>query len=206
MMKYIPKILPLWLFLSLLLCTREQPEGFVDILSVDSTFVLDVRYATPNNFTHQVVYPCAKIVLRKTVAESLVAVQHELRSIGLGLKVFDGYRPLSVQKRFWEILPDSRYVADPKQGSRHNRGAAVDVTLVDSTGTELEMPTEFDDFTERSHSDSKECTEIAKNNRIVLQQMMQKHGFQPIRSEWWHFDFKGWEKYEIMDVPLNEIQ
>ncbi|MBN1349951.1 M15 family metallopeptidase [candidate division KSB1 bacterium] len=196
----------LFFALLLLFCKNDRQAGFIDITRLDSTFVIDVRYATENNFTGEAVYPLAKVALRQTPAESLVAVQRELKSMGLGLKVFDGYRPLSVQKRFWEILPDSRYVADPKIGSRHNRGAAVDVTLVDSTGKELELPTEFDDFSERAHSNAEDCSAIARTNRELLKRVMENHGFKQLKTEWWHFDFTGWESFEIVDIPLDKIR
>src|SRR6185295_14858120 len=115
--------------------------------------------------------------LRRFAAERLSAVQTELETMGLGLKVWDGYRPLSVQKQFWALVPDERYVASPVKGSRHNRGAAVDVTLVDRTGGELEMPTKFDDFTEAASANAP-CSQMAAENRKLLQRVMKKHGFQ----------------------------
>ena len=116
---------------------HKTQDELVDVLSLDSTIVLDIRYATDNNFTHRKLYPIARCLLRKEAAESLVAIHHELRSHGFGLKVYDGYRPLSIQKKLWEVVPDERYVANPAKGSRHNRGAAVDLTIVDSLGSEI---------------------------------------------------------------------
>lgn len=178
----------------------------VDIHSINRNIVLDIRYATTNNFLNQKLYPVAKCALRKEVAEKLSQVQTDLETMGLGLKVYDCYRPLSVQKKMWEVLPDSRYVANPATGSRHNRGAAVDVNLIDlSTGKELEMPTEYDDFSEkawRSYLGNK--SEVQRNSEL-LETQMKKYGFEPLITEWWHFDAVGWEKLGILDVPLDEI-
>jgi len=121
----------------------------------------------------------------------------------LRLKVYDGYRPLSVQKKMWAIMPDERYVANPAKGSRHNRGCAVDLTLVDSLGNELDMGTPYDDFTEKSHIDYKNLPPEVLRNRRILQEAMTKFNFILMRTEWWHFDYKGWEKYPILDIPIK---
>ncbi len=187
----------------------QTPEWarLVDIHSINPNIVLDIRYATLNNFLNQKLYPVAKCVLRKEVAEKLSQVQADLETMGLGLKVYDCYRPLSVTKKMWEILPDSRYVANPATGSRHNRGAAVDVSLIDiSTGKELEMPTEYDDFSEqawRSYSGNK--LEVQRNSEL-LESKMRKYGFEPLITEWWHFDAVGWQKFSILDVPLVPLR
>ena len=178
----------------------------VDIQSINPNIVLDIRYATTNNFLEQELYPVAKCALRKEVAEQLSKVQIDLEKIGFGLKVFDCYRPLSVTKKMWEVLPDSRYVANPARGSRHNRGAAVDVSLVDlKTGMELDMPTDFDDFSEKAWRDYDGNEPEVKKNSDLLASMMKKHGFEPLITEWWHFDFEGWEKFSILDVSLDEV-
>ncbi len=178
------------------------PQEIVDLREIDSSLVLDIRYATDNNFTGTVLYPVAAAKLRRVAAESLAAVQRELRSRGLGLKIFDGYRPLSIQKKLWEVVADPRYVADPKKGSKHNRGAAVDLTIIDSTGAELEMPTGYDDFTEKASHDNMDHTPAAIRNRAMLKEIMERHGFIAIRSEWWHYDFRGWESFDILDEPF----
>jgi D-alanyl-D-alanine dipeptidase len=165
---------------------------------------IDLPYATPDNFTKQVVYPVKRCYLRRFAAERLSAVQAELETMGLGLKVWDGYRPLSVQKQFWALVPDERYVASPTKGSRHNRGAAVDVTLVDRTGAELEMPTKFDDFTEAAAANAP-CSQVAAENRKLLQRVMKNHGFQILPTEWWHFDAVDWEKYDVLDVSFEKL-
>lgn len=178
----------------------------VEIKTLNPEIILDIRYATTNNFLNQKLYPVAKCALRKEVAEKLSQVQADLKTIGLGLKVYDCYRPLSVTKKMWEVLPDSRYVANPSKGSRHNRGAAIDVTLVDlNTGQELEMPTEFDDFSEkawRSYLGNK--LEVQRNSELLAEKM-KKYGFEALITEWWHFDAIGWEKFAILDVPLDKI-
>jgi len=176
--------------------------AIVDILSVEPSIVLDIRYATANNFTGQVLYPAAKAKLRREAAESLAAVQRELKMMGLGLKVYDAYRPLAIQWKLWEVVSNPSYVADPRKGSRHNRGAAVDLTIVDSLGAELEMPTPYDDFTEKASQTYDALPETVKRNRALLRDVMERHGFLRIQSEWWHFDFHGWEQYPVMDEPL----
>lgn len=206
-MKTIPVYTILLLSLALTGCTvtaqrAEQHDDLVDILALDPSIVLDIRYATDNNFTKQVLYPAAKAKLRRESAESLAAVNRELRSHGLRLKVYDAYRPLSIQWKLWEVVPDPNYVADPRKGSRHNRGAAVDLTIVDSLGNELEMPTPYDDFTERAWHTFEDLPEAAKKNRTLLKEIMLRHGFHMIKSEWWHYDFNGWEQFDIMDEPL----
>jgi D-alanyl-D-alanine dipeptidase len=172
--------------------------------SVDSTIVMDVKYATTNNFVGKVLYPTDKVYMRKIVAEKLSEANNYLKqNHNLSIKIFDGYRPLSVQKLMWEILPDPRYVADPSKGSRHNRGAAVDITLIDERGNELEMGTPYDDFTEKAHYDYEDLSDEVKANRKLLRDVMIKFGFEPLETEWWHFDFKGWEKFSILDYEIN---
>ncbi|MBI5403970.1 MAG: M15 family metallopeptidase [Ignavibacteriae bacterium] len=178
----------------------------VDVKKLDSTIMLDIKYATENNFTGKKIYDEAKFYLRKEPALKILEVQKELQKFGLGLKIFDGYRPLSVQKKFWEIMPDERYVADPKKGSRHNRGMAVDLTLVDKDGNEISMPTPYDDFTEKASRDYFDLPAQILINRKFLEDIMVKYGFTGFPTEWWHFDYEGWEKYDILDVDFKEIE
>jgi D-alanyl-D-alanine dipeptidase len=192
------------LFLAAPPLRAADPGDLVDVQSVCPQLRIDLPYATPDNFTKQVVYRVKRCYLRRFAAERLSAVQTDLETMGLGLKVWDGYRPLSVQKQFWALVPDERYVASPAKGSRHNRGAAVDVTLVDRTGTELEMPTKFDDFTEAAAANAP-CSQVAAENRKLLQRVMKKHGFQILPTEWWHFDAVDWEKYEVLDVSFDKL-
>ncbi|MCC3493621.1 MAG: M15 family metallopeptidase [Microcoleus sp. PH2017_29_MFU_D_A] len=177
----------------------------VDIRTVNRNIRLDIRYATTNNFLKRKLYTVAKCALRSSVAQKLALVQTDLEKIGLGLKVYDCYRPFSVTKQMWEFLPDPNYVANPARGSRHNRGAAVDLTLVDRTGKELEMPTPYDDFTKKAHRDYNGGSAQSRKNRQTLEDAMKKQGFIGISTEWWHFDSEDWQKFAILDVSLSEI-
>jgi len=186
--------------------TVAQEQTFVEVTTINPNIQLDIRYATENNFLNRVVYPQARCFVRYPVGIKLDSIQQELESIGLGLKIFDGYRPLSVQKQMWEILPDDQYVANPQNGSRHNRGAAVDVSLVDFSGSELPMPTEYDDFTEKAAHAYQNLPAEIRRNRWILKTIMEKYGFTPIKSEWWHYDLKGWEIFPISDLSFEEIE
>ncbi len=177
----------------------------VDIRTVNRNIRLDIRYATTNNFLKRKLYPISKCALRSSVAQKLALVQTDLEKIGLGLKVYDCYRPFSVTKQMWAVLPDPRYVANPARGSRHNRGAAIDLTLVDRTGKELEMPTPYDDFTEKAHGDYQGGSAQSRKNRQVLKDAMKKQGFIGITTEWWHFDSEDWQKFAILDISLGAI-
>jgi D-alanyl-D-alanine dipeptidase len=181
------------------------PEDLVDLQTINPRIRLELRYATADNFVGKAMYRTSKCFLRREVAGRLSKVQEELEKLGLGLKVWDGYRPLSVQKEFWKLVPDERYVASPVKGSRHNRGAAVDVTLVDREGKEFEMPTKYDDFSEAAGAFAP-CSERAGENRKVLQRAMKAHGFEIFPTEWWHFDAVGWQKYEVLDLSFEEIE
>jgi D-alanyl-D-alanine dipeptidase len=195
------------IFVFLLSCAKPDSETsrLIDIEQVNSDILLDIRYATTDNFLHEAVYPSARCFVLVPVAMRLDSIQRELETWGLGLKIFDGYRPFSVTQKMWEILPDDRYVANPRNGSRHNRGAAVDLTLVDSTGRELEMPTAFDDFSERAAQDYMDLPEHVLENRRILREIMVKYGFLPLNSEWWHYDLKNYQQYPILDKSFEEI-
>ncbi len=192
-------------FLFLVIAVSAQVDTAIVFLgTIDSTIVMDVKYATTDNFVGKVLYPTDKVYLRKVVAEKLSAANSYLKeNYNLIIKIFDGYRPLSVQKQMWEIMPDDRYVANPAKGSRHNRGAAVDITLIDSLGNDLEMGTPYDDFTMKAHQGYQDLPEEVKANRKLLLDVMTKFGFSPIESEWWHFDFKGWSNFSILDVQIK---
>lgn len=182
---------------------KTADTTFVELKQIIPDVVLDVRYAVTNNFTGKVLYPTDKIFLRKIVADSLHSVQKKLKKLGYALKVFDGYRPLSVQKLMWKVLPDPQYVADPAVGSKHNRGSAVDLTLIDCRGKELDMGTEFDDFTEKASPSYTKFPADILENREILSKTMQECGFLPITSEWWHFDFYLWNKFSISDFEIE---
>ncbi len=185
--------------------SAQQPDDLVDIMELDSTIVVELKYATEDNFLQDTLYSANICLLRRAVAERLVKAHQSLRQKGMGLKIWDGYRPLSVQRKMWGKMPDARYVANPQRGSNHNRGAAVDVTLVDLNGNEVEMPTEFDDFSRRAGSDYPYVSEQAKKNRTILQDVMRAQGFKTISSEWWHFNDKNCRKYAVLDVPLEKF-
>ncbi len=184
---------------------QANNSQLVDIKSIIPDIVLDIRYATTNNFTKQKVYSRPCCYLQKTTAEKLCKVHKELAELGFGLKIFDGYRPLSVQKIFWDVVPDSRYVMPPHKGSKHNRGSAVDLTLVTKDGKEVPMPTEFDDFSTKAHRDYKDLPAHIIANRNLLERVMHKHGFKGLRTEWWHFDDVDWQKYPLLDISFEKL-
>jgi zinc D-Ala-D-Ala dipeptidase len=177
----------------------------VDIQSINREIILDIKYATNNNFLKQKVYPEPRCVLRYDAAKKIAQIQENLKQKKLGLKVYDCYRPLSVQKQMWKVVPNENYVANPAQGSRHNRGAAVDLTLVDGKGRELEMPTKFDEFTPKAQRNYNGGTVRSRQNRQLLEDAMKQQGFTGLATEWWHFDAPGWEIYPVTDVPFEKI-
>lgn len=183
--------------------TTRRPDELVDLEKTIPGIVLDIHYATTNNFTGQRLYPSALCYLRHATAEKLAAAQVELKPLGYGLKIYDGYRPLSVQRKMWEVFPQPGYVADPKKGSRHNRGAAVDVTLIRlADGSELPMPTPYDDFTERAHGNFMDLPAETIQNRELLERVLVKQGFVGLPTEWWHFDDRDWRNYPLLDIPV----
>ncbi|WP_395747946.1 M15 family metallopeptidase [Prosthecobacter sp.] len=192
------------LFALLLGASSLSAQNLVDIGGKADGPVIELRYATADNFFKQAFYPRnAHALLRPGTAAKLARAQAELKALGLSLKIWDAYRPLSVQRAMWKTLPDERFVADPAKGGRHNRGAAVDVTLVDARGAELKMPTAHDDFSERAGAHFKLVPPEVFKNREKLQQVMVKHGFAIFDSEWWHFDDADWKRYDALDLPLE---
>ena len=170
--------------------TTAQQTDFVLLKGLSSDFVFDMKYATPDNFLKQTVYECGECYLRKKTAEALVKANEEFKTLGYRIKLFDCYRPLEVQKKMWKILPGTHYVANPAKGSKHNRGAAVDLTLVDKDGKELDMGTPFDFFGEKAHHT---CTTLPKKvleNRKLLKDILNKYNFKSIYSEWWHYEYR----------------
>lgn len=186
-----------------------DPKAFVDIQDLDPEILLDMRYAGTNNFAHKIVYPKSRCLLRAPVAEALLRVQNRLRAEGLQLWIWDCYRPFHVQEEFWKLVPDARYVAKPTRnngkpfrGSKHNRGAAVDLSLADASGKQLTMPTDHDDFSERAHRDAKGTPAKAAAHAQSLDTAMRAEGFEGIQSEWWHYDYAGWKEYPLSDEGL----
>ncbi|MDO5607207.1 MAG: M15 family metallopeptidase [Capnocytophaga sp.] len=169
---------------------REYHPDFVNIRSLSDDFVFDMKYATDDNFLNQQVYDCAECFLRKATAQALVTANNELMGLGYRIKIFDCYRPLSVQRKMWNILPGTHYVANPAKGSKHNRGAAVDLTLVDMQGNELDMGTPFDHFGKEAHHTYTAFPAEILKNRQLLKEIMDKHDFRSIYSEWWHYEYR----------------
>jgi D-alanyl-D-alanine dipeptidase len=173
-------------------------KGFRDIALMDSTIRQDIRYATANNFTKAVIYDCPACLLRPEVAEALVSANRSLQKQGLSLKVFDCYRPGPYQQRLWDKVPNPDYVTPPTKGSMHSRGAAVDLTVVDATGKELNMGTEFDFFGVEAHTDNLNLPAEVLKNRQILREAMEAAGFRGIRTEWWHFSYQK-KQYPLSD-------
>jgi zinc D-Ala-D-Ala dipeptidase len=178
--------------------------GLVEVRDIDSTIVVDLIYATDQNFTDQVLYNLEVCLLRRGTAEKLAEVNAEVAAKGYRIKVWDAFRPKSAQELMWEHTPDKKYVADPKEGSNHNRGASVDVTLVDQYGNELEMPTGFDVFNETASRSYPGMTEEARKNMDYLTEVMIKHGFRPIQPEWWHFNDEDLNQYDFLALTLED--
>ncbi|MES2199286.1 MAG: M15 family metallopeptidase [Chlamydiota bacterium] len=178
---------------------RTIDSGLVDIKLISANIQVDLKYATADNFTGQVVYDFQDCFVSREVALRLSDVQAELEMMGLGLKIWDGFRPMAAQWKFWELVPDERYVSNPLKGGRHTRGTAVDVTLVTKDHKELVMPSAFDDFSEKAHRNYKEGSEESLKNSFLLQEVMERHGFIGMPTEWWHFDLIGWESFPPID-------
>lgn len=186
--------------------TVPVEHRLVDLSTLNPAPLLEIRYATKYNFTGSPLYPVAKAWLKDHAALALQKVQQELEKEGLGLKVYDGYRPPSVQRKMWDLIRDERYVSNPDASrGRHTRGTAVDVTLIDKAGNELPMPSNYDEFSERAHRDFKGGTEEQRKNRARLEEIMTRHGFDPFPFEWWHFDLKGWEQQTPFQITFEEI-
>ena len=186
-----------------------RPPELVELIKLDSTIRLDIRYATRNNFLGKAVYKQRRAFLQRPAAEALVRVNQSVRTQGYGLVVFDGYRPWSVTKAFWDATAADKkiFVADPTKGSRHNRGGAVDLSLFDlKTGELVKMPGEYDEMTERSHINYECATQEAKRFQEILRTAMQAEGFAVYEPEWWHYDYKDWKEYPILDIKFSEIK
>lgn len=171
-----------------------------------TSIVIDLKYATDNNFTHKKIYPVAVCLIRKETGAKLIKANEELKKLGYTLKVWDAYRPPYVQKILWNVTPDKKFVANPYNGgSKHNRGSAVDVTLVDIRGKEVDMPTKFDDFSSRAFRSNKNVSKEVKEHLELLTNTMKKCGFTTISSEWWHYDDSEYKKYPIIDIKLDDF-
>jgi D-alanyl-D-alanine dipeptidase len=172
---------------------------WTEVIRLDPTLVLDLRYATDSNFVEEQMYDCGRCFLRPEVARAVVKVHEKLQEQGLGIKLLDCYRPRPVQWKLWEKVPDPRYVTDPRKGSYHNRGTAVDLTIVDSLGNQLDMGTPFDFFGHEAYPAYTDHPQQVLDNRKLLHETMKSFGFKPIRTEWWHFSYPG-KRYALSDM------
>lgn len=185
--------------------TPKIIRGLVELNAIDKTFYYDLRYATKNNFTKTVLYHNAKVLLNINTAHKLIKANNYLKKFGYHIKIYDAYRPHSVQVYMWHIYPNKNYLANPKIGSNHNKGAAVDITLVDNSGKELSMPSTFDEFSNRAHIDYEGAPKDALAHRELLAKAMVLNGFRRISKEWWHFDDIDYKKYPILDIPFSSF-
>lgn len=188
-----------------------RPADLVELVKLDPAIRLEIRYATTNNFMHRPVYRQARAFLQRPAAEALVRANESLRPRGYGLLVFDGYRPWSVTKAFWDSATqgqrDIGFVANPAEGSKHNRGCAVDLTLCDlATGAEVIMPSAYDEFSERAFPAYQGGSPESRKLRDLLRSAMEAQGFAVLNEEWWHFDYKDWRKYGILNIPFETIK
>lgn len=196
---------------------KEQPPqeqgtflkpDLVELVQLDSTIKLDIRYATSNNFLGTPVYTQERAFLQRPAAEAVLRAHHELKAQGYGLLIHDGYRPWYVTKIFWDATPDDKkiFVADPAEGSKHNRGCAVDLSLYDfKTGMEVKMPSGYDEMTDRAFADYAGGTPEERARRALLRQAMEKQDFKVNPKEWWHFDYRDWKQYPILNVKFEDL-
>lgn len=172
---------------------------FIRLADFSNDFVYDLRYATDNNFLKAQVYDCAECYTRVKTAKALLKANKDLMRKGYKIKFFDCYRPNSVQYKMWELVPNPQYVANPVKGSIHNKGGAVDITLVDMKGNELDMGTDFDYFGKRAYHDNLDLSENILKNRKLLKATMESHGFWSIRTEWWHYNLSSASNEKVAD-------
>ncbi len=184
------------------------PTDLVELKKLDSSIHLDIRYAGKNNFLSTPMYSQARAFLQRPAAEALVRAHHNLKKLGYGLLIHDGYRPWYVTKMFWEATPDDKkiFVADPAEGSKHNRGCAVDLSMYElKSGKPVVMPSGYDEMTPRAFADYSGGTRDQNQRREILRHAMEAEGFHVIPKEWWHFDYKDWRKYRIGNMPFENI-
>lgn len=187
-------------------CKQQPDQQLIELKTQIPDIVLDIRYATRNNFMKQVMYPQPRAFARKPVVIQLQKIQQELRKKGLGLKIYDAYRPYAITVAFYKKASDKNFVANPSKGSRHNRGCALDLSIIDlRTRKEIPMPTAYDSFAPEAAADYAQLPQKVKANRDFLIRTMQNHGFRVLKNEWWHYDFKGWQNYELMDIAFKDL-
>ena len=187
---------------------KNPVKQMVDLKQRMPNIVLDLRYAGSNNFMKEKLYPVITTTyLRKAATDSLFKIQKQLKEMGLGLKIFDAYRPYSVTEKMWLPVQDDRYAADPKKGSGHNRGVAVDLTLIYSaTGEALNMGTDFDNFTDTAHHAFTNLPEDILQNRLLLKKIMEQHGFKALDTEWWHYSLPNAKDFELLDIDFKKLE
>jgi zinc D-Ala-D-Ala dipeptidase len=186
-----------------------RTPDLVELTTLDPGIRLDIRYATPNNLAGRPVYSEARAFLQRPAAGALLRAHRALKPQGYGLLVFDGYRPWRVTKLFWDVTPPDKheFVADPAKGSKHNRGCAVDLSMYDlKTGREVEMPSVYDEMSPRAYPDYTGGSDDARKRRDILRAAMEHEGFIVEPNEWWHFNYKDWQAYPILDIPFSEVR
>lgn len=185
----------------------DSNHRMIELKSFSANLAYDLRYGTPNNFMHTRLYPQQTVTfLRLPVARALQKVQAILNQLGLGLKIFDAYRPYSVTKKMWDLIHDDRYVADPAKGSGHNRGLSIDLTIVELTsGNELPMGTGFDNFTDSAHQDFTQLAHDILQNRTLLKSTMEAAGFKALATEWWHYSWPNDRQYDVLDLGFKKL-
>lgn len=189
---------------TLLDITKETDgNAFVNLRNYSNDFVFDMKYATADNFLKEKVYPCGECFLRVKTVKALLDANKSFLQKGYRIKLYDCYRPKAIQKKMWTIVPDANYVANPKKGSIHNRGGAVDISLVDSLGVEVDMGTKFDFFGEKASHNYQNLSEEILANRKFLKEIMLQHNFKSFDSEWWHYNLNGSNKDEISNQKWN---
>ncbi len=185
------------------IATEQDSNAFVNLRNYSKDFVFDMKYATADNFLNEKVYPCDECFLRVKTVKALLAANKAFLDKGYKIKIYDCYRPKSIQKKMWKIVPNPDYVADPKKGSIHNRGGAVDISLIDFNGKELDMGTKFDFFGKEAGHNYLNFSEEVLANRRLLKEIMLQHNFKPFDSEWWHYNLNGSKKDEVSNQKWN---
>ncbi len=189
------------------LVATDSAQILTNLETVVPSVKKDIKYATVDNVTGKVLYASPRVFLRYPAAIALKKIADELALNGIGIVVYDAYRPYSITKKIWDAVRDENYAASPKTGSRHNRGCAIDLGLYDlKTGKLLLMPTVFDDFTVKAHHDFADIPLEIRVNRALLRTVMEKHGFVALETEWWHYDFSGWQNFPLMDIEFEAVQ
>jgi D-alanyl-D-alanine dipeptidase len=188
---------------------NKREADLIELIKLDKSIKLDIRYATANNFVGRAVYPEARAFLQRPAADGVVRVHKLLKKQGRGIVVYDGYRPWTITKLFWEVVPEDKrgFVANPATGSKHNRGCAIDLSIYDlRTGKPIPMSSAYDEFTERASPDYTGGSDEERANRDMLRRMMEAEGFTVNPNEWWHFDYKDWKQYAIYDIAFSAIR